>query len=99
MKLSVAAAGISMGLAFGLSSCNPAQQDAPEPTPDNIINGTNTQVIQMPEGFRNIAFTCHGTTGLYVTSRGWVQGSVDKNIVPLPSSITSEPNHPLCKAK
>lgn len=79
-------------------SCD-VQKDAPEPTPDNIINGTQTQVIQMPDGFRNLGFTCHGTVGLYVTSRGWVQASADKNITPLPSDVTAVLDHPRCKGQ
>lgn len=89
----LAAAGVLV-----LSGCSAVQQDAPEPTPDNIINGTATQVIQMPDGFRNLAFTCHGTVGLYVTSRGWVQASADKNVTPLPSDVTAVLDHPRCKA-
>lgn len=80
------------------TACTSASQhDAPEPEPDDIINGTHTQVIQMPDGFRNLAFTCHGTVGLYVTSRGWVQSSADKNIVPLPSTVSAVTDHPMCK--
>lgn len=80
-----------------LTGCeSDTKKDAPEPTPDNIINGTNTQVIRMPDGFRNVAFSCYGTVGMYVTSRGWIQGSV-QDIASLPSSIAVLENDPHCK--
>jgi len=91
----LAVASIAMILVSGCAT--EVHQDAPEPTPSDIINGTNTQVIQMPEGFRNVAFTCHGTVGIYVTSRGWVKNSASANITPLPSDISTVPDHPLCK--
>lgn len=53
-----------------LSGCSATHNDAPEPSSSNIINGSHTQVIQMPNGFRNVAFTCYGNVGVYVTSRG-----------------------------
>lgn len=79
-----------------VSGCSEVHQDAPEPSPSDIINGARTQVIQMPEGFRNVAFTCYGTVGIYVTSRGWIKGSADKNLTPLPSDIAVVPNDPHC---
>jgi hypothetical protein len=78
------------------SSCD-VQQDAPEPTPDNIVNGTNTQVIQMPDGFRNVAFTCYGTNGVYVTSRGTYQHG-GENATPLASGVFVVPNDSHCSA-
>jgi len=84
--------------ALALGGCglfdNPAQQSTEEPKPENIINGTNTQVIQMPEGFRNVAFTCYGTDGVFVTSRGPYQAGM--NADGLPSSIYVVPNDPHC---
>ena len=94
-KISVIA--IALSAVVVMSGCSSVQQSAPEPTPDDIINGTNTQVIQMPEGFRNVAFTCHGTTGVYVTSRGWIKGSTDANLTPLPSDISVVPDHEMCR--
>lgn len=80
-----------------LAGCTaPVQTDAPEPTPSDIVNGTATKVIRMPDGFRNVAVTCLGTTGIYVTSRGWVEASVDKNVTPLGSSIAVLANDPHC---
>jgi hypothetical protein len=80
-----------------LAGCDSASKaDAPEPAPADIVNGTHTQVIKMPDGFRNLAFTCYGTTGIYVTSRGWIQDSASKELTPLPSSIAVLANDPKC---
>ena len=84
----IAAVGLSTG-------CGATKGDAPETTPDNIVNGTHTQVIRMPDGFRNVAFTCYGTTGIYVTSRGWVEGSA-ADVVSLPSALSVQPGDPKC---
>lgn len=86
-KKSVGVAAVLIGAALftGASSCD-TKQDAPEPTPDNIVNGTNTHVIRMPDGFRNIAFTCFGPNGVYVTSRGAFQNG-NKDATPLPSGV------------
>lgn len=71
------------------------QKSAPELTEDNLTNGTNTKAIQMPEGFRNVAFTCHGTVGIYVTSRGvYKVGSADAPA--LPSGIAVLADDPNC---
>lgn len=85
----------AMGALIAVASCGASKSDAPEPTPDNIINGTNTQVIRMPDGFRNVAVTCRGKTGIYVTSRGWTQESTG-DVVSLPSSIAVLANDPAC---
>jgi len=69
MKKTIAGA-LAMLLVLGGCSFSSTKSDAPEPTPGNIVNGTNSQVIRMPDGFRNVAFTCYGTNGVYVTSRG-----------------------------
>lgn len=93
-----ASAFVASALAVALvAGCSATKENAPEPTPENIVNGRNTQVIRMPDGFRNIAFTCYGLQGVYVTSRGWVAGSADKNIVPLPSSISVVENDSNCR--
>lgn len=99
MKL-IGAGAIAVAIGSLLIGCgNDSQQDAPEPTPDNIINGTNTRVIQMPEGFRNLAVTCDGTTALYVTSRGWVKNQTSADYTSLPSSVTAVPNSEHCVVK
>jgi hypothetical protein len=85
------------GLAWILVGCGASTKtDAPEPTPDNIVNGTNTQVIRMPDGFRNIAFTCYGSNGVYVTSRGTYQTGAE-NATPLASSVFVLADDPHCK--
>lgn len=84
---------------FLVAGCgSDSKADAPEPTPDNIVDGTHTQVIRMPDGFRNIAFTCYGTTGIYVTSRGWLQ-SQSTDVVSLPSDVAIQGNDPKCVTK
>lgn len=62
---------VGLALALVLSGCtSESHQNAPEPTASQIIDGTHTQVIRMPDGFKNVVFTCWGETGIYVTSRG-----------------------------
>lgn len=96
MRKRVAAALTFTVLALG-GCTSDTKTDAPEPTPENIVNGTHTQVIRMPDGFRNLAFTCYGTVGVYVTSRGWIEASASKELVPLPSSIAVLANDPHCQ--
>lgn len=83
---------------FGLVGCSASQESAPEPTPSNIIDGTNTMVIRMPDGFRNVVFTCYGSTGIYVTSRGAYKTGSNSEYsgTALPSSITVLNNDPHC---
>lgn len=78
--------------ALALASCGDStHQNAPDPTPSNIINGTNTHVIQEPDGFRNVSFACWDSTGIYVTSRGSdVSGSIT-------SAVAVILNDPHCK--
>lgn len=87
--------GLIVGGLLVLTGCPATKQDAPEPTSDNIINGTNTQVIRMPDGFRNVAVTCDKTTAIYVTSRGWSQES-GGDVVSLPSTVAVVPNSKRC---
>jgi hypothetical protein len=75
---------------IGLVACSATKRDAPEPESGSIRNGTHTRVIKMPNGFRNIAATCEGTTGIYVTSRGVAETD------PQPSSVAVLPNDPAC---
>lgn len=92
----VATGGAIVAALVFLTGCpGSTKQDAPDPTPDNIFNGTHTQVIRMPEGFRNVATTCRGTTGIYVTSRGLVQES-GQNVSTIPSGIFVLANDPSC---
>lgn len=67
-RLAIATAVLAA--AFVLAGCGETHQDAPDPTTANTHPGTHEEVIQEPAGFRNVAFSCHGTTGVYVTSRG-----------------------------
>lgn len=85
-------------LVFGLAVACGVKADAPEPAPENIVDGKNTHVIRMPNGFRNVAVTCYGTTGVYVTSRGWSESSTGQGGSgdSLPSGITVLANDPSC---
>lgn len=90
---------VCVGSAMALVACSSMgddkKSDAPEPATGNIVDGTHTQILRMPDGFRNVAFTCYGTVGVYVTSRGpWQNGTAD--LPPLPSSIALMPNDPHC---
>lgn len=78
-----------------VTGCSATKDDAPDPTPGNIVNGTNTHVIKMPDGFRNVAFTCFDTTGIYVTSRGPF-GTGNSDATSLPSSVFVLANDPHC---
>lgn len=83
-------------LIIAVASCgSTGQKSAEELTEENVQPGTNTKAIQMPEGFRNVAFTCHGTVGVYVTSRGvYKVGSADAPA--LPSGIAVLADDPNC---
>ncbi len=74
-----------------------SHSNAPEPTSSNIIDGTGTTVIRMPDGFRNVAFTCFGKQGIYVTSRGAATGGSADGGNPQASSIFVVPNDPRCQ--
>ena len=37
--------------------------------PVGTINGEPATIIEMPDRFENIAFKCHGTNGIYATTR------------------------------
>lgn len=76
---------------LALTSCSATHQDAPDPTPSNIFVGTNPHVIQEPDGFRNVAFSCWDSTGVYVTSRGTDASSG------ITSSVAVILNDPHCK--
>lgn len=81
-----------------LAGCSPdTKKDAPEPTSGQIVDGTNTRVIRMPDGFRNVVFSCFGTNGVYVTSRGSVQNGASQYGTPLASSVFVLPNDVHCR--
>lgn len=90
-------AAVLCGAALALTACpGEVKEDAPEPSASNIVDGSRTQVIRMPDGFRNVVFTCYGTVGVYVTSRG-VFESGNADLTTLPSSIAVLPDDPHCK--
>lgn len=63
------AALVVIGVGASAGSCD-THKDAPSPSGSHIVNGTNAVVIQSADGFRNVYFSCYGTTGVYVTSDG-----------------------------
>lgn len=88
-KMIIAVAALLALTLTTAGSCDPTKSDAPEPTGPNVLDGTHTQVIRMPDGFRNVVFSCYGTDGVFVTSRG-------DSTNPLTSSVYVVPNDPHC---
>lgn len=80
--------GLVSAGALALGACGSSHQSAPDP---GGSPGTNQRVIQFPYGFRNVAFSCFGTNGVYVTSR-----SVTTD---LPSGMFVVPNDVHCSGK
>lgn len=96
MRKTTLALLVLASIASVATGCSAAtQKSSPDPKESNIVNGRNTQTIQMPEGYRNITFTCYGPNGIYVTSRGSWKNSTT-NIAALPSDIAVVPNDPQC---
>lgn len=75
---------------FTLSACGADHQSGPDPTAANTHPGTNEAVIQFPDGFRNVAFQCFGTEGVYVTSRGQTTDAIT-------SGVAVQADDPHCK--
>lgn len=87
MKFIVAGVGVASvlsGSVLGLLTLN--AKDDPEPAAPHV-DGTRTRVVDMPKDFRDIAFTCHGPNGLYVTEHQGSQSS---------TAIAVIENDPLC---
>jgi hypothetical protein len=83
MKKLIIAAVLLLPLA---AACSSTHKSAPDPHGDP---GTRAHVIQEPYGFRNVAFSCYGPDGIYVTSRSVIDA--------LPSGVSVVPNDPNCK--
>jgi hypothetical protein len=83
---------ILVGFSATAGSCE-THSDAPSPTGNNVRPGTNARVIQEPDGFRNVSFSCMGTTGVYVTSDGYGGTSATHYA----SGIAVLANDPACK--
>lgn len=94
MRRTFALAAVALVTLAGCSA-RATQQSAPDLEPSGVAAGTHVKVFQMPSGFRNVAFECNGSTGIYVTSRGANQGTTD-DASPLPSSIAAVPHDPAC---
>lgn len=74
-----------------LAACGtPTHQDAPDPSGPSIKDAQNLRTLNMPDGFRNVAYGCDQFGNLvYVTSAG--------NDDTRPSGIFVLPNDPHCK--
>lgn len=70
-----------------VAGCGGSHQSTPDPT--QVGSGQKAAVIQEPYGFRNVAFSCFGGNGVYVTSR-----SLSSD---LPSSVFVVPGDVNCK--
>jgi hypothetical protein len=89
-KLILAMAGV-----LALAGCSNAnQQSLPEPVTNHVL--ARQVVFTEPDGFRNVAFGCNGTVGVYVTSRGAYKTS-GTDIASLPSSVAVLADDPNCK--
>lgn len=86
---------LAVTAALALTGCGlggESQKSAPDPVG---ITPAVSRVIQMPDGFRNVAWSCNGKVGIYVTSRGvYKVGSADYTA--LPSSIAVVNPDPNC---
>lgn len=69
LALVLAFAAVFAGLAM-LAGCGGTHESAPDPAPSVNQPGNGQRVFQNPHGFRNVAFSCNGTVGMYVTSAG-----------------------------
>lgn len=89
--LGLSAIAIGLGLA-GCSNFN--QKSLPEPVTNHYL--TRQVAYTLPDGFRNVAFGCNGTVGVYVTSRGAFKNS-GTDVTSLPSSVAVLADDPNCK--
>jgi hypothetical protein len=83
----LATAVLAVTAALTLTSCG-THANGTDPTSGNTQQGTNQHVIKEPHGFRNVAFSCFGPNGVYVTSAGGDDS--------LPSSVSVVANDPNC---
>jgi hypothetical protein len=66
-------------------ACGSSHASSPDP---GGKPGSRPAVIQMPAGYRNVAFSCFGTEGVYVTSHSLT--------VELPSGVFVNHDDPHC---
>jgi hypothetical protein len=97
-RKSLAIGAVLVGIVGGITGCssNANQKSLPEPVTNYYL--TKQIVFTMPDGFRNIAVGCNGTTGVYDTSRGAYKNS-GADVASLPSSIATVANDPYCKGE
>jgi hypothetical protein len=90
----LAAVGAVVLTALGLAACGSnSNQQSTDPVTNRYL--TKTIVFTMPDGFRNIAMGCNGTTGVYDTSRGAYKNS-GSDVAALPSGVAVVPQDPYC---
>lgn len=85
----------AVAIGLGLAACgNFNQKSLPEPVTNHTLS--RQVAYTLPDGFRNVAFGCNGTVGVYVTSRGaYKNGGSDTSA--LPSSVAVLAADPNCK--
>lgn len=74
--------------------CSLTNQNKEEDFDSAIIGRDNSpaKVLDMPDGFRNVAYKCNGTNMVYVTSRGKNGGAFKSEV----SAVSVVPNDPRC---
>jgi hypothetical protein len=90
MRKRIFAVSFAVGFLLIVTGCSETKKDAPEPSSNNIVDGSRGQVIRFPNGFRNVAVSCYKGNGVYVTSRGDVKNGYTS------SSIAVIPSDPIC---
>lgn len=86
-KYTLAACGfVGFVVVAVLAACGGTHSSAPDP---KGTYGTRAHVIQEPDGFRNVTFSCYGPDGVYVTS-----AKADDT---LPSGVAVVANDPNCR--
>jgi hypothetical protein len=82
----------TLALSTGCSN-NANQKSLPDPVTNRYL--TKMIVFTMPDGFRNVAMGCNGTTGVYDTSRGAYKNS-GADVASLPSAVATVKDDPYC---
>lgn len=91
------ASAVVLGTLWLASACGDpsnSNQTSTEPTTNHTLTGQVTYTL--PDGFRNVTFGCHGTVGVYVTSRGAYKNS-GTDVASLPSTVAVLADDPNCK--
>lgn len=70
MKMRGVALAVLAMFAAGCSTAGERAQEAGVPP----TSTTQQRVLDMPEGFHDLGFACHGTTGVYMSGRASYTG-------------------------